>query len=176
MNTQGMIPAKENANKKISDRYQKKTYAKGATCIYGDTLYRAKADITTAEEWTDAHWEETNMETIRAEMAAEVSSLNASNDWVLLAQNNTTTETTTNVDTSPYRFISFELYFYAGMILQIIVPRNRIGSVRSLSTLIDGDINAKASVDYQGTTSNTIAIKVLVNFNNAISGRVYGIK
>lgn len=77
MNTQGMIPAKENANKKISDRYQKKTYAKGATCIYGDTLYRAKADITTAEEWTAAHWEETNMETIRAEMAAEVSSLNA---------------------------------------------------------------------------------------------------
>ena len=78
MNTQGMIPLKENDSKKISDRYQKKTYAKGATCIYGDTLYRAKADITTAEEWTAAHWEETNMETIRAEMAAEVSSLNAS--------------------------------------------------------------------------------------------------
>lgn len=77
MNTQGMIPLKENDSKKISDRYQKKTYAKGATCIYGDTLYRAKADITTAEEWTAAHWEETNMETIRAEMAAEVSSLNA---------------------------------------------------------------------------------------------------
>lgn len=77
MNTQGMIPAKENANKKISDRYQKKTYAKGATCIYGDTLYRAKADITTAEEWNAAHWEETNMETIRAEMAADLSSLNA---------------------------------------------------------------------------------------------------
>ena len=77
MNTQGMIPLKENDSKKISYRYQKKTYAKGATCIYGDTLYRAKADITTAEEWTAAHWEETNMETIRAEMAAEVSSLNA---------------------------------------------------------------------------------------------------
>ena len=77
MNTQGMIPLKENDSKKISDRYQKKTYAKGATCIYGDTLYRAKADITTAEEWTAAHWEETNMETIRAEMAAEVSALNA---------------------------------------------------------------------------------------------------
>lgn len=80
MHTQGIIPAKENASKKISDRYQKKTYAKGATCIYGDTLYRAKADITTAEEWTAAHWEETNMETIRAEMAAELSSLNANND------------------------------------------------------------------------------------------------
>lgn len=77
MSTQGMIPAKENANKKISDRYQKKTYAKGATCIYGDTLYRAKADITTAEEWNAAHWEETNMETIRAGMAADLSSLNA---------------------------------------------------------------------------------------------------
>ena len=50
MNTQGMIPLKENDSKKISDRYQKKTYTKGATCIYGDTLYRAKADITTAEE------------------------------------------------------------------------------------------------------------------------------
>ena len=80
MNTQGMIPLKENDSKKISDRYQKKTYAKGATCIYWDTLYRAKADITTAEEWTAAHWEETNMETIRAEMAAEVSALNANND------------------------------------------------------------------------------------------------
>ena len=77
MNTQGMIPLKENDSKKISDRYQKKAYTKGATCIYGDTLYRAKADITTAEEWNAAHWEETNMETIRAEMAAEVSSLNA---------------------------------------------------------------------------------------------------
>ena len=83
MNTQGMIPLKENDSKKISDRYQKKTYAKGATCIYGDTLYRAKADITTAEEWTAAHWEETNMETIRAEMAAEVSSLNANKDGTL---------------------------------------------------------------------------------------------
>ena len=77
MYTQGMIPAKENASKKISDRYQKKVYVKGATCIYGDTLYRAKADITTAEEWNAAHWEETNMETIRAEMAAELRSLNA---------------------------------------------------------------------------------------------------
>ena len=84
MNTQGMIPLKENDSKKISDRYQKKTYAKGATCIYGDTLYRAKADITTAEEWTAAHWEETNMETIRAEMAAEVSALNASNNFMLI--------------------------------------------------------------------------------------------
>lgn len=86
MNTQGMIPLKENDSKKISDRYQKKTYAKGATCIYGDTLYRAKADITTAEEWTAAHWEETNMETIRAEMAAEVSSLNASMNKVCYQQ------------------------------------------------------------------------------------------
>lgn len=77
MYTQGMIPLKENASKKISDRYQKKTYTKGTTCIYGDTLYRAKADITTAEEWNVDHWEETNMETIRAEMATEISSLNA---------------------------------------------------------------------------------------------------
>ena len=83
MNTQGMIPLKENDSKKISDRYQKKTYAKGATCIYGDTLYRAKADITTAEEWTAAHWEETNMETIRAEMAAEVSALNAKTEFII---------------------------------------------------------------------------------------------
>lgn len=94
----------------------------------------------------------------------------------MLAQNNTTTGTTTNVDTSPYRFISFELYFYAKIILQVIVPRNRIDSVRSLSTLIDGNAEANASVDYQGTTLNTIAIKVLINFQNAISGRVYGIK
>ena len=99
MNTQGMIPAKENASKKISDRYQKKTYAKGATCIYGDTLYRAKADITTAEEWTAAHWEETNMETIRAEMAAEVSSLNAKSQ---ITRKRITIEKVDHTNAAPY--------------------------------------------------------------------------
>lgn len=98
MNTQGMIPLKENDSKKISDRYQKKTYAKGATCIYGDTLYRAKADITTAEEWTAAHWEETNMETIRAEMAAEVSSLNASKSSIKVDTLEIITDQYSNID------------------------------------------------------------------------------
>lgn len=98
MNTQGMIPLKENDSKKISDRYQKKTYAKGATCIYGDTLYRAKADITTAEEWTAAHWEETNMETIRAEMAAEVSSLNANKSSIKVDTLEIITDQYSNID------------------------------------------------------------------------------
>nr|DAF59597.1 MAG TPA: hypothetical protein [Siphoviridae sp. ctmIh35] len=78
MGYQNMIPLDEKANKNISDRYQKKTYTKGETCIYGNTLYKAKANIDTAEEWNAAHWEKTNLETIRAEMAAELSSLNAS--------------------------------------------------------------------------------------------------
>ena len=79
MGYQNIIPLDEKANKNISDRYQKKTYTKGETCIYGNTLYKAKANIDTAEEWNPAHWEKTNLETIRAEMAAELSSLNASN-------------------------------------------------------------------------------------------------
>ena len=103
MNTQGMIPLKENDSKKISDRYQKKTYAKGATCIYGDTLYRAKADITTAEEWTAAHWEETNMETIRAEMAAEVSALNANKASYTVIQKTSETLTLYNGATGDYQ-------------------------------------------------------------------------
>lgn len=159
-----------------------KSYAIGDYCVNESSLWEFKAAKGTGA-WDSSKVTKRSvigliqsLQSRVSKLETQVSSLNASNDWVLLAQNNTTTETTTNVDTSPYRFISFELYFYAGMILQIIVPRNRIGSVRSLSTLIDGDINAKASVDYQGTTSNTIAIKVLVNFNNAISGRVYGIK
>ena len=77
MGYQNMIPLDEKANKNISDRYQKKTYTKGETCIYGNTLYKAKANIDTAEEWNAAHWEKTNLETIRSEMAAELSSLNA---------------------------------------------------------------------------------------------------
>ena len=77
MGYQNMIPLDEKANKNISDRYQKKTYTKGETCIYGNTLYKAKANIDMAEEWNAAHWEKTNLETIRAEMAAELSSVNA---------------------------------------------------------------------------------------------------
>nr|DAF15636.1 MAG TPA: hypothetical protein [Caudoviricetes sp.] len=114
MNPQGMIPAKENANKKISDRYQKKTYAKGATCIYGDTLYRAKADITTAEEWTDAHWEETNMETIRAEMAAELSSLNAKSAFHMVRLDKGVNVSTTEK-------------FYTG--IAVVIPANSYFSI-----------------------------------------------
>lgn len=36
------------------------TYAQGAYCVYDGKLYRAKADISTAEAWTAAHWQETS--------------------------------------------------------------------------------------------------------------------
>lgn len=142
MNTQGMIPAKENANKKISDRYQKKTYVKGATCIYGDTLYRAKADITTAEEWTAAHWEETNMETIRAEMAAEVSSLNAK----ILPNVFVTGETSVvlhNIEKYDALIIYGTLGGAGTTIFGLMVDSNAISLYNICGTNIDSKITAK---------------------------------
>lgn len=68
----------EEAREMVTDAYDPaKTYKKGETSIQDNKLYRAKADITTAEIWTPDHWEETSLETIRAEMASELSALNA---------------------------------------------------------------------------------------------------
>lgn len=68
----------EEAREMVTDAYDPaKTYKKGETRIQDNKLYRAKVDITTAEIWTPDHWEETSLETIRAEMASELSALNA---------------------------------------------------------------------------------------------------
>ncbi len=68
----------EESREMVTDAYDPaKTYKKGETSIQDNKLYRAKADITTAEIWTPDHWEETSLETIRAEMASELSALNA---------------------------------------------------------------------------------------------------
>ena len=65
----------------VTDAYDPAaTYKKSETCIQDNKLYRAKADITTAEIWTPDHWEETSLEAIRAEMASELSALNAKSD------------------------------------------------------------------------------------------------
>ena len=52
-------------------------YTKGQTCIQNDKIWRAKADIKAPEAWTEGHWEETSLEQIRAEMAAEISKANS---------------------------------------------------------------------------------------------------
>lgn len=68
----------EEAREMVTDAYvPTATYTKGETCIQDNKLYRAKADIATAEIWTPDHWEETSLEQIRKEMAAELSALNA---------------------------------------------------------------------------------------------------
>lgn len=68
----------EESREMVTDAYDPAaTYKKSETCIHDNKLYRAKADITTAEIWTPNHWEETSLETIRAEMAAEISKANS---------------------------------------------------------------------------------------------------
>lgn len=62
MGTQGIIPPNINYNKNISDGYQIRPYTAGETCIHNNTLYKAKQDITVAEEWNPEHWEETTVE------------------------------------------------------------------------------------------------------------------
>ena len=70
----------EEGREMVTDAYDPTaTYTQGATCIQDNKLYRAKADITTAEIWTPDHWEGTSLEQIRKDMAAEISSLNAKN-------------------------------------------------------------------------------------------------
>lgn len=45
----------------ISDKYDSsKTYAVGDYCIYNDTLYKCKTQITSAEEFDSSKWEPTN--------------------------------------------------------------------------------------------------------------------
>ena len=45
----------------ISDKYDSsKTYAVGDYCIYNDTLYKCKTEITSAEEFASSKWEATN--------------------------------------------------------------------------------------------------------------------
>lgn len=62
MGMQGIIPPNINYSKNISDGYQIRPYTAGETCIHNNTLYKAKQDITVAEEWNPEHWEETTVE------------------------------------------------------------------------------------------------------------------
>lgn len=64
------------SNKNFSDQYTKKTYKKGETCIQGNVLYEANADINPAEDWNAAHWTETSVEKIRAKMCQELDTVN----------------------------------------------------------------------------------------------------
>lgn len=71
----------EEAREMVTDAYDPTaTYTQGATCIQDNKLYRAKADITTAEVWTPDHWEGTSLEQIRKDMETEISTLNAKTD------------------------------------------------------------------------------------------------
>lgn len=66
----------ESAIGNFSDKYVKKTYKKGETCIQDNVLYEANADINTAEDWNAAHWTETSVEKIRAKMRQELDVVN----------------------------------------------------------------------------------------------------
>lgn len=71
----------DNLNERIdtntADKYSNtKTYLKDEYCIYDDTLYKANQDISTAEEFTVAHWDVT---TIAAELDVIKSNLKLQN-------------------------------------------------------------------------------------------------
>ena len=42
----------------IAPEYSKKTYSKNDIVIHSGKLYKAKQNIGTAENWTEAHWDE----------------------------------------------------------------------------------------------------------------------
>lgn len=89
----------EEARKMVTDAYDPKvTYKKGETRIQDNKLYRAKADITTAEIWTPDHWEETSLEQIRKEMAEELSALNASKSSIKVDTLEIITDQYSNID------------------------------------------------------------------------------
>ena len=89
----------EEAREMVTDAYDPKvTYKKGETCIQDNKLYRAKADITTAEIWTPDHWEETSLEQIRKEMAEELSALNASKSSIKVDTLEIITDQYSNID------------------------------------------------------------------------------
>ena len=48
-------------NGNISDAYARGTYKVGELCIHDNTLYRCTTAITTAEDWTAAHWTATTI-------------------------------------------------------------------------------------------------------------------
>lgn len=50
--------AESNLSKMIAPEYTKTTYAAGAIVTHSGKLYKAKAEIETAENWTAAHWDE----------------------------------------------------------------------------------------------------------------------
>ncbi len=77
MGMQGIIPPNIDYSKSVSDRYKKKTYKKGETCIKYNKLYQAKENIDEPEEWNPEHWEETTVEQLRAQMQQEIEAVNA---------------------------------------------------------------------------------------------------
>ncbi len=59
----------------VAPEYTKTTYSKGAVVRHSGKLYKAKAAIETAENWTAAHWDETTV-------GAEVAALNAAAETI----------------------------------------------------------------------------------------------
>lgn len=51
----------DTVNGNISDAYARGTYKVGELCIHDNTLYRCTTAITTAEDWTAAHWTATTI-------------------------------------------------------------------------------------------------------------------
>lgn len=51
----------DTVNGNIADAYARGTYKVGELCIHDNTLYRCTTAITTAEDWTAAHWTATTI-------------------------------------------------------------------------------------------------------------------
>lgn len=95
----------EEAREMVTDAYDPTaTYTQGATCIQDNKLYRAKADITTAEVWTPDHWEGTSLEQIRKDMETEISTLNAKIPYPVYTTRNDIFTTNKKVDNQLFTF------------------------------------------------------------------------
>lgn len=96
MGMQGIIPPNIDYNKNVSDRYEKKIYKKGETCIKYNKLHQAKENIDAPEEWNPVHWEETTVEQIRAQIQQKLSVVNTKKMSYVSYVNTRTEPLTTN--------------------------------------------------------------------------------
>lgn len=59
--------------------YEKKVYAAGDLVERNGAIYKCKAAITTAEDWTEAHWEKTNVKSQIPDVVAPASDIDLRN-------------------------------------------------------------------------------------------------
>lgn len=154
----------EESREMVTDAYDPAaTYKKSETCIQDNKLYRAKADITTAEIWTPDHWEETSLEAIRAEMAAEISKAN-SDISALNANKSSIKVDTLEIITDQYSNIDLYNHGYNAentLAAYVIGGITEVNIVAKLYTY-NGLLVASISVPGTGTTYPNTRVKLRV--------------